>query len=101
MIEALKQSPEPQELKELAKKRIVGIIGDLNQRKRKKQEAKQRDQQRPLQQLPPGAPGATQPPSQVFSNFSVQMPQFSTQKSVNGINGKRDHSVGPPVIQKA
>ena len=40
MVEAIKQSPESAELKEMAKRRIVGIIGDLNQRKRKKQEAK-------------------------------------------------------------
>ena len=39
MVDAIKQSSEPSELKELARKRIVGIIGDLNQRKRKKQEA--------------------------------------------------------------
>ena len=38
MNEALKYSPEPQELKELAKKKILGIIGDLNQRKRKEEE---------------------------------------------------------------
>lgn len=42
MNEALKQSTEPQELKDLAKKKILGIIGDLNQRKRKVEEAKLR-----------------------------------------------------------
>lgn len=41
MVEAIKQSPESQELKDLAKKRIVGIIGDLNQRKRKRHQAQQ------------------------------------------------------------
>ena len=39
MLEALKNSPEPKELKEAAKRRIVGIIGDLKQRKRRKREA--------------------------------------------------------------
>jgi len=36
MVEAIKQSNEPEEIKVLAKKRTVGIIGDLNQRKRRK-----------------------------------------------------------------
>lgn len=39
MLEALKQSPESQDLKDAAKKRITGIIGDLNQRKKKKEDA--------------------------------------------------------------
>ena len=57
MVEALKQSSEPQELKEAAKKRVVGIIGDLNQRKRKKQEAQSAQRvARPLQQVPPTGP---------------------------------------------
>ncbi|KAL9105078.1 MAG: hypothetical protein Q9163_000091 [Psora crenata] len=42
MVEAIKHSPEPSELKELARKRVVGIIGDLNARKRKKHEARQK-----------------------------------------------------------
>ena len=38
MLEAIKQSPEAAELKSLAKKKIVGIIGDLNQRRRQKEQ---------------------------------------------------------------
>ena len=36
MLEALKNSPEPQGIKDQAKKVVTGIIGDLNQRKRRK-----------------------------------------------------------------
>ena len=39
MVEALKNSPEPQDIKDLAKKRVVGLIGSLNQTKRQKKEA--------------------------------------------------------------
>jgi len=38
MLEGLKDSIEPKEIKDLAKKKITGIIGDLNQRKRRKQQ---------------------------------------------------------------
>ena len=41
MNEALKQSTEAQDLKDSAKKKITGIIGDLNQRKRRAQEKKE------------------------------------------------------------
>ena len=37
MHEAIKISSEPQELKDLAKKKVTGIIGDLNQRRRRKE----------------------------------------------------------------
>ncbi|KAL9131362.1 MAG: hypothetical protein Q9217_000689 [Psora testacea] len=48
MVEAIKRSPESSEIKELARKRVVGIIGDLNFRKRRKQEAQQK-KEGPLQ----------------------------------------------------
>ena len=38
IVEAIKMSNEPQIVKDMAKKRIVGIIGDLNQRRRRQQE---------------------------------------------------------------
>lgn len=42
MLEAIKQSPEPREIKELAKKKITGILGDINQRRRRAKEAEDR-----------------------------------------------------------
>lgn len=39
MLEALKDSPEPQEIKDIAKKTITGVIGHLRQKKKKKQDA--------------------------------------------------------------
>ena len=51
MVEAIKNSTEPQEIKELAKKRVVGLIGSLNQTKRQKKELKrQRDEFDPAQE---------------------------------------------------
>lgn len=39
MLEAIKQSTEPADVKAVAKSKITGIIGDLNQRRRKAAEA--------------------------------------------------------------
>ena len=40
MVEAIKKSTEAQDIKDLAKKRVVGLIGSINQAKRQAQEAK-------------------------------------------------------------
>ena len=40
MVEAIKYSTEPQEIKDLAKKRVVGLIGSINQARRQEKEAK-------------------------------------------------------------
>ena len=40
MVDAIKNSPEPQDIKDLAKKRVVGLIGSINQLKRREQETK-------------------------------------------------------------
>lgn len=39
MLEAIKQSTEPEEEKAIAKLKITGILGDLNQRRRRQKEA--------------------------------------------------------------
>jgi len=39
MLEAIKQSTEPNEEKTIAKLKITGILGDLNQRRRRAKEA--------------------------------------------------------------
>ena len=75
MVEAIKQSPEHSVLKELAKKRVVGIIGDLNQRKRKKLEAQQK---RDLPLLP--APT----PSQMPNSYNQMPGQWGPGSYVNG-----------------
>ena len=51
MMEALKKSTESQEIKDLAKMRIIGLVGSRNQAKRQEQEAKKRREN--LQSLPP------------------------------------------------
>lgn len=40
MMDAIKNSTEPQDIKDLAKKRVVGIIGSLNSTRRHEQEAR-------------------------------------------------------------
>ena len=62
MVEAMKKSPESNELKELAKKRVVGIIGDLNARKRRKQDAQQK-REGPLQ---PSSGQQNPPPPSIY-----------------------------------
>lgn len=45
MIDALKQSPEQADLVAIAKKKVVGLIGSINQDKKKKKEREERKQQ--------------------------------------------------------
>lgn len=45
MIDALKQSPEQADLVAFAKKKVVGLIGSVNQDKKKKKERDERKQQ--------------------------------------------------------
>lgn len=73
MLDAIKQSPEAAADKHAAKKYVVGIIGDLQQRKKRK-EAKQSTAQVnsiPRVQMPQGGGGlVTQGlPTQTFSNW--------------------------------
>ncbi|KAI4211479.1 MAG: hypothetical protein LQ351_005781 [Letrouitia transgressa] len=46
MLEALKQSPEPRELKDIAKKYLVGIIGNIRHDRKMAEELQQQQQQR-------------------------------------------------------
>ena len=77
MNEALKHSTEPQELKDLAKKKILGIIGDLNQRRRRKQEARAR--QEGVQDLGVGSQAAN------------GVPGHSRSVQVNGVGDGSEH----------
>ena len=45
MIDALKNSPEQADLVAMAKKKVVGLIGSINQDKKKKKEREERKQQ--------------------------------------------------------
>ena len=47
MLEAIKHSTEPQEIKDLAKKRVVGLIGSINYARRQEREAKNRKESLP------------------------------------------------------
>lgn len=92
MVEAIKQSPESQELKDLAKKRIVGIIGDLNQRKRKKHQAQLAQEQlltsasKTVYQKPNGGG---------YSLYGVPAPTHPPWQSSNLANGAIEQSPAP------
>ena len=43
MVDALKQSPEQADLVAIAKKKVVGLIGNINQEKRKRMEQQLKD----------------------------------------------------------
>ena len=85
MMEAIRHSPESSELKELAKKRVVGIIGDLNQRKRRKQEAQQK-REGPLQ--PSGVPQ-----NQSFSVYGQTNGHWGSGYFVDGTGNKNQEAV--------
>ncbi|KAL9638931.1 MAG: hypothetical protein Q9164_001240 [Protoblastenia rupestris] len=93
MMEAIRHSPESSELKELAKKRVVGIIGDLNQRKRRKQEAQQK-REGPLQ--PSGVPQ-----NQSFSVYGQTNGHWGSGYFVNGTGDKNQEAVPLPEAQGA
>ena len=50
MHEALKQSPEHPEIKELAKKKVTGLIGSIRQKRRLEEEAKTAKEKQALRQ---------------------------------------------------
>ena len=102
MLEALKESPEPQELKDMVKKYLVGIIGNLRHDK-KVAEEKKRESLQQQQQHQPSAP----------SDFNVQIygyppyhpasanMSYVRPNQVNGIGtGKENQLVDPVEIQR-
>ncbi|KAG8529480.1 uncharacterized protein KY384_006117 [Bacidia gigantensis] len=96
MNESIKRSREPHDLKVLAKKRIVGIIGDLNQRKRKKHEAQQMHPRRDLPNLqPPHMSNGGIAPPKMQPNGEHMSPYFT-------MNGEKENNqfrgIPPPQI---
>ena len=67
MMEAIKNSSEPQDIKDLAKKRVVGLIGSINQARRQENEAKK---ERESLQLQP-ANGHYPQDSQVINGYAT------------------------------
>jgi hypothetical protein len=85
MLEAIKQSPEAAELKSLAKKKIVGIIGDLNQRRRQKEQKQLEIAARQQAQLG----GARTPQSSVvLGHYGASGYQYT-----NGVGGGQGNRV--------
>ena len=78
MVDAIRQSTESNELKDLARKRVVGIIGDLNQRKRRKLESQQR------KDPPPSQPSG--PPQDSYNSaYGQTNGHFGSGYFVNGV----------------
>ena len=93
MLDAIKQSTEPQELKDVAKKKITGIIGDLNQRKRKAQEKKDaaKAAQSSVVQAPNATAGNQYPGGNKFFPNATAGNQFSggVAQAPNGAAGNQ------------
>ena len=93
MVDALKRSPEPKELKDLALSKIRGIIGDLNQRKRRAAEAAERkNASRSAPHAPSGNLPSQHPPN---GNLPSQHPQNGNQPSQHPPHGSLP-SQNPP-----
>ncbi len=92
MLEALKASPDTQEVKDQVKRYLVGIIGNLRHDKKIAEEKKrdalqQQQQQQQQQQRQPNPPGyGYTAPYHMNGNYS-------SPYQVNG-TGKENHPVG-------
>ena len=92
MHEALKHSPEPLELKELAKKKVTGLIGSIRQKRRVDAEAKATKGAKESQALrQSGQQGTNLPtPQQAIAN------RHATARLANGGEvGKENRMTGP------
>ena len=87
MIEALKQSTEPLEYRNEAKKKIVGIIGELTQRRKQKQ---QKQLEKSMQQIPVNATRALRP-SASAGRYGANRVQ-----SMNGVGDGKENKIGAP-----
>lgn len=85
LLETIKQSNEPHELKDRAKRYIVGIIGDLNQRKKKEAaQALQVQQQQQDQALQPYDQTSASKRENGYSTTHQQMNSASPGKENKG-----------------
>lgn len=95
MLEALKSSPEPQELKGFVKKYLVGIIGNLRHDKKIAEEKKRESQQ---QQQQPPAPSGLNPHLYGYSPSYQANPTnagYVRPYQVNGIEAGKGKEVWP------
>ena len=90
MHEAIKQSPEPLELKELAKKKVTGLIGSIRQKRRHEAEAKAAKESQALRQS--GQHGTNLP-----TDPQVTASRHAAARMANGGEvGKENRMMGPP-----
>ncbi len=85
MQEAMKLSPESSELKELAKKKITGLIGSIRHKRKLEEEAKQSQALRPS-----GQPGLIFNPS----HHATMNRQVVSRQTNGGRSGKENRMAG-------
>lgn len=88
MHEALKHSHEPPELKELAKKKVTGLIGSIRQKRRMEEEAKAAKESPALRQS--GQTRSNLTPSQ-HANMNRQA---ASRQTNGGYVGKENRTAG-------
>lgn len=95
MIEAIKHSPEPMEIKNEAKKRLVGIIGDLTQRRRQKEQRQkeQKQMERSAHQQVQTKDAQALRLSDVTGHYGANGIQY-----MNGAGEGKENRVGGPYI---
>lgn len=89
MHEALKHSHEPPELRELAKKKVTGLIGSIRQKRRQEEEARAAKESQALRQS--GHPRSNFTPSQQHAYMNRQVPSRQTN---GGDVGKENRMAG-------
>lgn len=93
MQEAIKHSPETAELKELAKKKLTGIIGSIKQKRRLEEEAKAKDGQTLRSS---GQPGSNSTPGQHATTKRQVVPRQTNGVRVGKENQMAGLHVPPP-----
>lgn len=86
MQEAIKHSPESPELKELARKKLTGLIGSIRHKRKMEEEAKEGQALRPA-----GQPGTSFTPG----HFSSMNRQVVSRQTNGGRIGKENRMAGP------
>ena len=92
MHEALKHSPEPLELKELAKKKVTGLIGSIRHKRRLEEEAKAAREGQALRQS--GQPRSNLTPNQ----HATMNRQVGSRQTDGGHVGKENRMAGHQLL---
>lgn len=89
MQEAIKHSPESPELKELAKKKLTGIIGSIRHKRKMEEEAKAAKESQALR--PSG-----QPDAKFFPGQDATMSRQAASRQMSGKENRMAGLYAPP-----